>query len=211
LNCLRVRKRRKFPDGDDSSEAARPGIEKPLVASHKTPHDRTHAIGRDNSVGFDGPAVGEAQCDPITVFGKVHEPSAEAESFAVDVCAERPLKVRTMKSTIGRAETLPIGAAEADGMGRDPFAGPPVAVDKLGRLCRRRDDSIKKPETFELACAVGGQRDRCADFCEFARLLVDVSGKAALPKRKPKRKAADAGADNRNPRFATDHTHEAGM
>jgi hypothetical protein len=60
-----------------------------------------------------------------------------------------------MKSAIGRAETLPIGAADADGMGGDPSAGPAVAIDKLGRLGRRRDDSIENPEASKLAGAVG--------------------------------------------------------
>jgi hypothetical protein len=133
------------------------------------------------------------------------------EPFGVDACAKRPLKFRAMKSAIGRAEALPIGAAKADRMGRDSSAGPAVAVDKLGRLRRRGDDSIKNPEAAEFARAVGGQRDRSADLREFARLLVEVSGKAALPERQPERKAADAGPDNRNPGFAIPHTHEAGM
>jgi len=85
------------------------------------------------------------------MFGKVHETPAEAESFAVDARAERSLKVRSMKSAIGRSETRPIGAAEADGVGRDPSAGAVVAVDKLGRLGRRGDDWIENPEAFELS------------------------------------------------------------
>jgi hypothetical protein len=145
------------------------------------------------------------------MFAKVHEPPAEVEPVWVDARAERALKLRPMKPAEGRAETRPIGAAEADGMGRDPTASAAVAVDKLGRLGRRGDDRIENAEATELPRRVGGQGDCRADLCEFARLLIDVCGKTALPERKPKRKAADARADNRNPGFAIIHTHEAGM
>ena len=81
------------------------------------------------------------------------EAAAEAEPLFVDACGERPLKFRAMNSAIGRAETSLIGAAKADGMGRDPCAGAAVAINKFGRLGRRCDDRIKKPKAFELACA----------------------------------------------------------
>lgn len=187
LSRLRVRKRRKLPDGDDASKAARSGIEEPVVASYKASHDRTHAISRNYRVGFDDSAVREAQCDPAATLGKVHEAPAEVEASAVDARAERLLKFGPMNAAIGRAETLPIGAADADGMGCDPFAGPAIAIDKLGRLRRRGDDWIENPEAAEFAGRVGRQRDRCADFREFTRLLVEVSEEAALPERQPKR------------------------
>jgi hypothetical protein len=116
-----------------------------------------------------------------------------------------------MNSAIGRAKTRPIGAAKPDGVGRYPSAGPAVAVDKLGRLGRRGDDSIENPEAPELARGVGREGHRRADFREFVCLLVDVGAKTALPERKPKSKTTDAGSDNRDPGRAMNHIHEAAM
>ena len=110
------------------------GETEPVVASHKAAHGGTHAIGRKHCVGFDRPAVREGQRDPIPIFGKVHDAPAEVKSFPIDFSAERPLKVRPMNSAKWSAETLPIGAPEADGMGCDPSAGSAVAVDKLSRF-----------------------------------------------------------------------------
>ena len=127
------------------------------------------------------------------------------EALLVDARGKRVLKIRAMNSAIRGAETRPIGAAEPHAVGGDPFPGPAVAVDELGRLGRGGDDRIENPEAAEFAGGVGRQRDRRADFGERRRLLVDVGGKATALQGEPERKAPDAGADNCELGFAVSH------
>ncbi len=163
--------------------------------------DRTHPVRGEHPVGLDGSSVRETHRHPVAAILEIDEAAPEVEAPLLDRSAQDVLKLGAMNAAIGRAEPASVGVAEANGMRRYPFTGPPVPVYELGRLRRYSDQRFQEPEALEFAGPVRRQRHRGADLGELVSLLVDIRSNATLAERDRQRESADASADDRDLRW----------
>jgi hypothetical protein len=163
LQRLRARQRRQIADGNNAAEGACARIGRVFPAGDEIAHRRPHPIRANENIDFSAVSVSEVQAHNIVLLGDANELVPEVQPLWSMRSAQNPLQVGPVDAEKGRAKSGAIGAAFRDGKRRDTVAVTPSAPDQFARFAGLGRDRLETAEAMELACSVGGERDRRAD------------------------------------------------
>src|SRR5258706_2082767 len=99
-----------------------------------------------------------------------------------------------MHTPVRRSELLAVARLPA--MLADHLSAATVAIDQRLDFEREPFELAAQSDALVETGCIGRQRDRCADFAQRVRLLVNVDLNALLAQCQPQREAADAAADH---------------
>ena len=169
-----------------------------LAVDNELADFRADAVGTDDDIGLGRGAVAEDQAHGVACLVDACELMAEDDRAGCDDALKNAMQIAAMDMHIGSAEAMLCFRIERDLIQR--LATVPGAADIAPRLDAGLDETLLDAKTAQNFRDVGAQDDSSTDPRKGGCLLENLDRESGALQEAGGAQAAEAGADDRNPR-----------